>query len=107
MNLDASYGHYNYNYNNKNYYYGSVWISGSCLSIISVCLIFYHTGDVEYWNEEDSEIDEDFSPVTHVHDEEPPTPAVTPGDGLSSDEQSVVWWMVAFTCMFETLHCVF
>ena len=34
--------------------------------------LFYHTDDVEYWNEEDSEIDEDFSPVTHVHDEEPP-----------------------------------
>ena len=32
--------------------------------------LFYHTGDVEYWNEEDSEIDEDFSPVTHVHDED-------------------------------------
>ena len=62
------------------------------------------TGETEYWNESDSEIDEDFS---QEKSNEPPTPDeshASQAEELSNDEQSVVWWVIAFTCVFETLH---
>ena len=65
-----------------------------------------HAGDVEYWNEEDSEIEEDFSLITHADEPLSPPRSETFDDSLTPGEQSVVWWVVAFTCLFETLHTV-
>jgi len=51
------------------------------------------------------DIEEDFS--TQASNDEPtiPPPSQTVSDeGLTPDEQAVVWWIVAFTCIFETLH---
>ena len=60
------------------------------------------TGDVEYWNENDSDIDEDFS--IDVQSDEPATP--NPGEASQDGDLStdVIWWVVVFTCLFETLH---
>lgn len=65
------------------------------------------TGDIEYWDESDSAIDEDF---TQKESAESPTPnrgwasQESQDEGLSKDERSLIWWVVAFTCVFETLH---
>jgi len=66
-------------------------------------MFFNPTGDTEYWNESDSEIDEDFS---QEMSEEPPTPDesyASQAEQLSNDEQSVIWWVIAFSCVFELL----
>ena len=68
-------------------------------------MICLNTADVEYWDENDSDVDNDFS--QDKCSDEPLTP--NPGhesqeDGLNQDERSVIWWVVAFTCVFETLH---
>ena len=51
-------------------------------------------------------MDADFSTSNIVN--EPPTPPQdldAPSDeSLSPDEQAVVWWVVVFTCVFQTLH---
>ena len=62
---------------------------------------------MEYWDENDSDVDNDFS--QDKCSDEPLTP--NPGhesqeDGLNQDERSVIWWVVVFTCVFETLHSV-
>ena len=55
------------------------------------------TGDLEYWDEEDSNLDADF-PTTS----EPLTPPQCCEEILNPDEQAIVWWVVAFTCVFQT-----
>ena len=62
---------------------------------------------MEYWDENDSDVDNDFS--QDKCSDEPLTP--NPGhesqeDELNQDERSVIWWVVAFTCVFQTLHSV-
>lgn len=52
---------------------------------------------MEYWDEQDSDIDEDFSLA-----EEPTSPLAT--HDINRDEQSVIWWVLVFTCLLETLH---
>ena len=68
-------------------------------------ILLTYAGDMEYWNENDSDINEDFS--EEMHSDEPATPSpskASQGDSLNKDEKSVIWWVVAFTCVFETLH---
>ena len=70
-------------------------------TLIFICVL----DEVEYWNEEDSDIEKDFS--TQASNDEPTIPAPSQAlsdEGLTSDEQAVVWWIVAFTCLLETLH---
>ena len=45
--------------------------------------------------------------TSKMHSDEPATPSpskASQGDSLNKDEKSVIWWVVAFTCVFETLH---
>lgn len=58
---------------------------------------------MEYWDERDSDVDADFK------DDEPPSmPAQLLEDHvdgiLSPDDHDIIWWVVAFTCLFQTLH---
>ncbi len=72
---------------------------------MSRCVQLHSVGNIEHWDEVDSELDADFP--TPASPTEPPTPPqghepVT--ENLSRDEQAVVWWVVVFTCVFQTLH---
>ena len=57
---------------------------------------FYHAGNLEYWDEEDSDLDADFSTSNVAN--EPPTPPQdhdAPSDeSLSPDEQAVYWYLL-------------
>ena len=75
-----------------------------------LCIInnynYGHAGDVEYWNEDDLDFEHDFLVDS---DCEPPTPLLditSQDESLNREEQAVIWWVVAFTCVFETLHSV-
>ena len=73
-----------------------------------------HAGHVEYWNEEDSEIEQNISFITCA--DEPLTPTHSEGtvdDSLTPGEQSVWsggWWLLlacfklCTTCPLEQLH---
>ena len=56
---------------------------------------------MEYWNESDSDIDEDFS-VADLQNDEPKSPDLPMAS--HEDEKSIIWWVVVFTCLLETLH---
>jgi len=59
----------------------------------------------ESWNEEDLELDADFPPATDGHEPHAPSQGYDPlVESLTPDEQAVVWWIVVFTCVFQTLH---
>ena len=67
---------------------------------------YVHAGDVEYWNEDDLDFEHDFFVDS---DCEPPTPLLditSQDEGLNREEQAVIWWVVALTCVFKTLHSV-
>lgn len=56
---------------------------------------------MEHWDEKDSDIDEDFPLYlqrTNLLVEE------TNDEPLSKDQEAVIWWVVAFSCLFQTLH---
>ena len=57
------------------------------------------SGDLEHWDEKDSDIDADFSPPNHVFDHD-----VSDDHIITQDQQAVIWWVVAFTCVFQSLH---
>ncbi len=55
---------------------------------------------MEYWNEEDNDIDVDFPPP-----QEPSNDSSTLTDEQEDlDSKTVIWWIVVFTCVFQTLH---
>lgn len=57
----------------------------------------FFTDEVEHWNENDAELDIDFPPDTQVgHD--------TSESQLDTDQKAIVWWMLLFTFVFQTLH---
>lgn len=64
-----------------------------------------YTDEVEHWNEKDSDLDEDFpedcrySPDPILFDE-------ISEETLSQDDQAIIWWVIAFTCVFQTLHSI-
>ena len=60
--------------------------------------------DLEYWDEEDSDLDADFSTTTNTSEPLTPEWCDASEEILNPDEQAVVWWVVAFTCVFQTLH---
>lgn len=56
---------------------------------------------MEHWDEKDSDVDEDFP-----SDLQPSCLSTneTNDELLNQDEQAVIWWVVAFSCVFQTLH---
>ena len=59
-------------------------------------------GEIEHWDEDDSEMDADFSITPDV-----PSSTCTFGlveDHAREDDKAIVLWVVAFTCTFQTLH---
>lgn len=50
--------------------------------------------NVEYWDESDSELNEDFPPLEGL----PDTPQIHENKEM---EEGTVWWIVAFTCVFQ------
>ena len=59
---------------------------------------------MEYWDESDSDINEDFS-VADLQNDEPNTPDLPmTSQEVNEDEKSIIWWVVVFTCLLETLH---
>ena len=50
-------------------------------------------------------MDADFPPAADGHEPHAPSQGYDPLDeSLTPDEQAVVWWIVVFTCVFQTLH---
>ena len=55
-------------------------------------------GEIEHWNEDDSDIDADFKDLS-------PTSDCVQVDYLcEANDKAIIWWIVAFTCVFQTLH---
>lgn len=74
------------------------------LTITSICF-WPLPGDLEYWDEVDSDLDADFALPSSAN--EPPTPLQGHGplaQSLSPDQHAIIWWVIAFTCVFQTLH---
>lgn len=70
-----------------------------------LCLCFAIADDSEHWIDRDSDLDADFH--QRLPDDEPSTPlhcSEQEDTQLNAEEQAVVWWIVAFTCIFQTLH---
>ena len=71
-----------------------------CLYTDSLLTLTNTLDELEYWNEEDDEIDMDIPPP-----QEPSDDAYTVIDEQDDmDVNTVVWWIVMFTCVFQTLH---
>ena len=55
-------------------------------------------GEIEHWNEDDSDIDADFKDLS-------PTSDCVQVDHLcEANDKAIIWWIVTFTCVFQTLH---
>ena len=61
----------------------------------------FNIGDLEHWDEMDSDIVTDFPSYlcTSSTNEQK-----NPDELLNQDEQAIIWWVVAFSCVFQTLH---
>ena len=57
--------------------------------------------EIEHWQESDSEIDVDL--------EEPLLPPMDKErEAMDAEQKDLVWWLVVFTSVFQTLHgCLF
>lgn len=54
--------------------------------------------EVEHWDDRDSDIEDDFPLMpNHEEDEE---------EDLDASQRKIIWWVVAFTAVFETLHTI-
>ena len=62
----------------------------------------------EHWVEEDKEIEGDFTPSSESTSIPATQDFISPvkddHDQLTTDEQGVLWGLVLFSCMFQTLH---
>lgn len=58
----------------------------------------------EHWNECDSDLEADFCTTTTNND--PPALQLLEqaDEEIHRDHQAFIWWIVAFTCVFQTLH---
>ena len=74
-----------------------------CTSQLLLSCLFFSPGDLEHWDENDSDLDADFPSDVSPHQllacEEPDA-------YLTQDQHAVIWWVVAFSCIFQTLHSV-
>ena len=60
--------------------------------------------EAEYWNESDNELEEDIQEHTSPVEDEQPILLDSQTQGLDSEQEAIVWWLVMFTCMFQCLH---
>ena len=58
---------------------------------------------MEHWDENDADIDEDF-PTDLVFSPDIKEIDERLDDASSQDVKAVVWWVITFTCLFQTLH---
>lgn len=76
----------------------------SLLYIIFLHILF--NSDVEYWTESDNQVDEDFPFDTpEILEGELCSDSMT-GEELNYEQKRFIWWIVAFTCLLQTLHMV-
>ena len=74
------------------------------LSIIylHVVLLIFITDEIEHWDE-DTDLDADFPQCS-------PNAADASRDAddrvLDAEQRAVVWWVIVFTCVFQTLHSI-
>lgn len=67
----------------------------SVMKLSKFCIL----GETEYWNENDFDLDDDFSVPSSK-----PVAAVSQVEDNCKDDEAVVWWVIAFTCTFQALH---
>lgn len=60
-----------------------------------VCLVL---DEIEHWNEQDQDIDADFFEQSESTDQEEMN--------IDTEGRIITWWVVLFTCVFQTLHCL-
>ena len=70
--------------------------------ILITYIYILQTEPVEYWDDDDSIIDEDFPPDAPTLTEE--TLCHSQSGQLYADQHAIVWWVVVFTSLFQTLH---
>ena len=58
----------------------------------------------QYWNESDLELSDDFSISNDCN--EPPTPHFTTDENRNEDHEAFIWWVISFSCVFQTLHSI-
>ena len=66
--------------------------------VYAIC-IGLRTAEIEYWQELDAEFDADFPDTDEEHVN---SPAAT----SDAEQRAITWWLVAFTCVFQTLHAL-
>ena len=54
--------------------------------------------------ESDNELEEDIQEHTSPVEDEQPILLDSQTQGLDSEQEARVWWLVMFTCMFQCLH---
>lgn len=72
-----------------------------CKYCTSTIIEFVSIDELEYWEEADEELDTDFPLDATADNMEPPD---VPPLHEDVETDAVVWWVVAFTCVFQTLH---
>ena len=63
----------------------------------------HHFPDVKYWQESDTKVNRDLPSQCP---DEPASPHINDDDDLDNEKAAFVWWVVVFTCVFQTLHSV-
>ena len=72
---------------------------------ILILFLYLHSyaDEIEYWNEEASDLDNDFPDL-----QQPSNASASDEDGtlLDAEQSAITWWFVVFVCVFQTLHSV-
>lgn len=71
-----------------------------CVHYVSFHCLHFQTALTEYWDDDGSVIDEDFPP--ELPSEEAMCHSQT--DQLDPEQRAIIWWVVMFTSLFQTLH---
>ena len=56
--------------------------------------------EIEYWEEKDSDIDDDFPLILNDH------ASNCEETDIDETQGAIIWWAVASTAIFETLHTI-
>lgn len=69
--------------------------------------MFLSTEEIEHWTEQDLDMDADF-----IEESENRSDIISREDisreetDVDGEQRAITWWVVMFTCVFQTLHCL-
>ena len=79
------------------------WFSSLTISLsVTVELCLHHkwlsVSEAEYWEQDDEDIEDDFGELSPSQ--------LTPSSPQDREVNTIVWWIVAFISLFQTLHAI-